>query len=75
MKLITIYLLISISNTRAGTFLRKGLYVKTDLAIGFGKTLNIAKEDAEKAIPKGYKIDLKNNTLAITCAFKNIPNN
>lgn len=62
------------SNAGAGTFLRKGLYITTDLTIGFGKNVDLAKKDAMKSIPKGYKIDSKNNSPAINCALKEIPN-
>jgi hypothetical protein len=74
MKFTVILLILSFSNAQAGTFLRKGLYVTNDLSIGFGKTVALAEADAAKAIPKGYKLDKKNNSPAITCAFKEIPN-
>lgn len=74
MKLIVMFLVLSISSANAGIFLRKNLYVTNDLTIGFGKSAALAEADAKSAIPKGYKIDKEGNSPAITCAFKEFPN-
>ena len=74
MKIIATFLILSFSNANAGTFLRKGLYVTNDLSIGFGKSLALAEADAKKAIPQGYKLDKEGNSPAVSCAFKEVPN-
>lgn len=73
MKCIILTLVLLIANANAGIFLRKGLYVTTDLSIGFGKSLALAEADALKAIPEGFKIDKEGNSPAINCAFKEFP--
>lgn len=58
----------------AATFLEKGIYIETDLTIGYGKTKAIAEKDAITAIPYGFRIAKNINSPAIQCTNHKIWN-
>jgi hypothetical protein len=55
----------------AGLFVEKGLYIESDLAIGYGETREVAEKDARASIPKNFKIAKNINSPAIQCTDSN----
>lgn len=58
-------------NANAGFFVEKGMYIETDLTIGYGETREIAEKDAIASIPKNFKIAKAINSPAIQCTDSN----
>jgi hypothetical protein len=59
-------------NSFAGEFVEKGMYLHTDMTIGYGQTLEIAKVEAEKVIPRGFEIAKNENSPAIQCTGETV---
>ena len=71
MKVATVlFLSLAFRVAYAGSFIEKGAYVQTHLAIGKGQTVELARKDAIKEMPKGYIADSENNSPAIQCEEK-----
>ena len=62
------------SSASAAIFLEKGMYIETDLTIGYGKTKRDAEKDATAAIPNGFRIAKNVNSPAIQCTNDKIWN-
>lgn len=73
MKTLTVLFILGlVKSSQAGFFIEKNLYLENSLAVGRGSTVQIARNDALQAIPKGFKEDSNHNSPAYQCANSNL---
>lgn len=72
--LVSLLVVAAVHPAFAGIFMEKGMYVISDMTVGYGATLDEARKDANSAIPVGYKVAREINSPAVDCTGNEIWN-